>query len=180
MCAPLVATCRKNFPVYFLARSFAYTIIGFFIGGLGHLFFHQFIQASSKTLSLIFASLCLVQVIFILAEHQVSFLKIPGKWIQQLASKSPFSHSVTMGLVTGLLPCGFLYSALTLCVATGSMWLSALGMLLFSVVTIPALFFGRLLLQWTVFRYSYLSKIFSITLLLLTCYFLIVRGGWKL
>ncbi len=52
---------------------------------------------------------------------------------------SGFRRGMTLGLALGFLPCGFLYSALAASAATGNPLGGAIGMLAFSLGTIPAL-----------------------------------------
>lgn len=71
-------------------------------------------------------------------------LKIPG--VARLATRAAraapggrFAPRFTLGLATGLLPCGLVYAALAIPVAAGDAWTGALSMIAFGLGTVPAL-----------------------------------------
>ncbi len=65
-----------------------------------------------------------------------------GGWITRLIPRPPEPTPLTtywLGVCLGFLPCGLLYSALTIAVAVGDPWLGALAMVTFGLGTVPAL-----------------------------------------
>jgi sulfite exporter TauE/SafE len=66
--------------------------------------------------------------------------RAPASWTRAIARMGRRAGSgYPLGLVLGLLPCGFLYAALASTAASGSPLLGAIGMLAFGLGTVPAL-----------------------------------------
>lgn len=68
-------------------------------------------------------------------------LRIPGvtRLASRAASNEGFAPGLLLGLATGLLPCGLVYAALAIPVASGSPLAGALSMVAFGLGTVPAL-----------------------------------------
>ncbi len=156
MCGPLVVMAGSRyskvsvvhaawrFLPYHVGRIAVYGILGFLVGVLGSLLglgngFFRF----SAWVSLLFGALIVLV--------GLGYVKIlPGKiessggsWLTRrigyfLKGSSPW-RLFPLGMLTGLLPCGMVYSAVLVALSTGSPSWSALGMLAFGLGTIPAL-----------------------------------------
>ncbi len=68
-----------------------------------------------------------------------------------------------LGLILGFIPCGLLYGAFALCASIDKPALAALGMFLFGIATIPALFLtaagGYIFLKISNSNFKFISKI---------------------
>lgn len=157
MCGPLTLMVGARFPqkslsfsvagylLYHAGRVLVYAGLGFLVGllgsflGLGNQFFHF-----SAIASLVFGSAIILVGMGYLRLLPFSVEASGGS----LAVKSMgrFLQSgnqwglLPLGALTGLLPCGLLYSSLLVAASSGNPYWGALGMLLFGIGTIPALF----------------------------------------
>ncbi len=66
--------------------------------------------------------------------------KLFGSMVKPLFGRPVGVRGYVLGLVLGLLPCGFLYGAMAAAAAAGSAVIGALAMAAFSLGTVPALF----------------------------------------
>jgi hypothetical protein len=60
-----------------------------------------------------------------------------GQWMSQLAASQTWIMPVLLGLLWGVMPCGFLYAAQIKAAATGSAWQGGATMLAFGLGTLP-------------------------------------------
>ncbi len=65
--------------------------------------------------------------------------RVIGQLLQRVQSRTPFVRASALGLLTGLLPCGWLYAFVVTAAGTGSAWRGGAFMLLFWAGTVPAL-----------------------------------------
>lgn len=123
--------------LYHLGRMLAYVTLGICAGFLGEKILSSQLSLLQK-LSAVLMGLTLTLVgISFLANRQI-------KMSQSLAFVFPLlkrtqKHGLLLGLLTGLLPCGWLYSFVTLAIATKSPSQGGLMMFLFWLGTVPAL-----------------------------------------
>lgn len=137
--------------LYNLGRISTYVLLGALVGGLGSMFSLNgtlrgvlFVVAGFL---MVFAGLSLFgkSKFLTFLEHSVQ----NSKWYQMqfqnaLNLKTPFSLYV-LGLLNGLLPCGFVYAFLFSAASFASVFKGALVMLIFGIATIvPLLLFGIL------------------------------------
>ena len=150
--------------LYNLGRISTYVLLGAFVGGLGSIFSLNdtlrdglFIVAG---LLMILAGLSLLGKLKFLTslEHSMQNSKCYQGWFQNaLNLKTPFSLYV-LGLLNGLLPCGFVYAFLFSAASFGSVYKGALVMLIFGIATIvPLLLFG--ILANTILYQPFLRKL---------------------
>lgn len=132
--------------VYSLGRVFTYSILGAVFGALGGVV--TFSNTANGTM-LIFAGTAMVlaglslmgKIKFLtLIEHSFSSSSIyKNAFRSVLNSKSNFSFFL-LGMLNGLLPCGFVYFFAITAASTASPLYGALVMAIFGLSTIPAMF----------------------------------------
>jgi len=132
--------------LYNFGRVLTYTILGAMFGALGGVVvFSNTANAALLIVAgvvMIFAGLSLMGKIKFLTiiEHSISSSKFYKKSFQKiLHSKSNVSFFV-LGMLNGLLPCGFVYFFAITAASTASPLYGALVMFIFGVSTIPAMF----------------------------------------
>jgi uncharacterized protein len=119
---------------YHLGRLTTYAVLGALAGTtLGRL---PWFSAVSAGLLLLGAALFAAQAMRLVPGLD----RAPVNWTRAIASLAKRSGGgYPLGVVLGLLPCGFLYAALAASAASGSPLVGALGMLAFGLGTAPAL-----------------------------------------
>ncbi len=132
--------------LYNFGRVFTYTLLGAIFGAIGGV--ATFSNTANGTLliiagvAMILAGLSLMGKIkfLTLIEHTFSSSSVYKKAFQSiLHSKSNMSFFV-LGMLNGLLPCGFVYFFAITAASTASPFYGALVMFIFGVSTIPAMF----------------------------------------
>lgn len=165
MCGPLVLLLAQDRPsaaqlqlrqgLYYLGKTGAYALLGAVAGilgaGLGSLFVGVQ-DALSIALGLVLIGMGIG--LFRNArwlEGGGALARLPGfraAMAYFMRHRSPAS-TLALGFLNGFLPCGLVYAALTMAVASGSALDGALTMAVFGLATVPALFavvtFGSLL-----------------------------------
>jgi len=156
MCGGLIAAISMSRPrilwsgllIYQIGRILSYSILGILIGASGmalHAFGGDLLQ---RLLSLLAGSLMII-----FALNLAGWLPDPlsrfSNWASQKTGLAKLAHTVstqartggwfTLGLANGLLPCGLVYSALSLGLASGSTFNAGLMMASFGLGTIPAM-----------------------------------------
>ncbi len=156
MCGGLIAAismsrARLNWSglfIYQIGRILTYTMLGILVGLSGlalHAFGGDILQ---RLLSLLAGSLMIVFALnlagwlpdplsrfSIWASHKTGLAKLAHQVSQQARAGGWF----TLGLANGLLPCGLVYAALSLGLASGSAFNAGLMMASFGLGTIPAM-----------------------------------------
>lgn len=148
MCGPIAITVNKSsgyMTLYHLGRLISYLILGTVAGLLGE----TFLSTSFPTISTI--SIGLISVFFIYTGYKLIVGKplefLPSKTIAYLISKpTKWSlsqkrpvKSLTLGIVNGFLPCGWVYIFVIGAVAAKSPLYSAALLFIFWLGTVPAL-----------------------------------------
>lgn len=132
--------------LYSLGRVFTYSILGAIFGALGGVV--TFNNTANGTMlviagvAMILAGLSLMGKIKFLTiiEHSFSSSSIyKNAFKKVLSSKSNFSFFV-LGMLNGLLPCGFVYFFAITAASTADPFYGALVMAIFGLSTIPAMF----------------------------------------
>ncbi len=132
--------------LYNFGRVFTYTILGAMFGALGGVVvFSNTANAALLIIAgvaMILAGLSLMGKIKFLTiiEHSISSSNFYKRSFQKiLHSKSNVSFFI-LGMLNGLLPCGFVYFFAITAASTASPFYGALVMFIFGVSTIPAMF----------------------------------------
>ncbi|MBL0687724.1 MAG: sulfite exporter TauE/SafE family protein [Sulfurospirillum sp.] len=133
--------------LYSFGRVVTYMIIGILFGYFGSLFSFDG-QANTvfrmiTSIIMILAGLSLIGKIKFLTLIEYNFLNT--FWyknkMQNLIKSTSYKSFFLLGLLNGLLPCGFVYFFAITAASTASPIYGALVMLIFGLSTIPALFF---------------------------------------
>ena len=139
MCGPIASlmSTRKNLLSWHLGRFVAYVLLGFAGGALGSFFLNsQFIYLR------IISSILFALILLLMGLRQLKpswFLNISFPWFRRLRKFHLNQSGFIVGLMTALLPCGWLYTYVTAAIATQSPWAGALLMTLFWLGGLPAL-----------------------------------------
>lgn len=132
--------------LYSLGRVVTYTILGALFGFLGSV---TTFNSTTNGLFLIFTGLIMLLVglslfgklkFLTLIEHSVSKQVWYQKSFKKLIASNSLMSFYLLGMLNGLLPCGFVYFFAITAASTGSALYGALVMLIFGLSTIPALF----------------------------------------
>ncbi len=131
---------------YSFGRILTYTLLGAIFGYIGGV--ATFNNIANGTLwivagiFMILAGLSLIGKVKFLTLIEHSFSK--SKWYQESFRKLLHSQSLSsffiLGMLNGLLPCGFVYFFAITAASTGSPFWGAVVMFIFGISTIPALF----------------------------------------
>jgi len=148
MCGPIAITVNNSsgfMSLYHLGRLLSYLVLGILAGLVGETFLSNNIPLVS-TISIILISIFFIYTGYKLVRGKpLEFL--PGKTISKLMSKpakwsltqSKEVKSLTIGIVNGFLPCGWVYIFVIGAVATKSPLYSAVILFIFWLGTLPAL-----------------------------------------
>jgi len=132
--------------LYSFGRVITYTLLGAIFGFLGSV---TTFNSTTNGLFLIFTGLVMLLVglslfgklkFLTLIEHSVSKQAWYQKSFKKLIASDSLSSFYWLGMLNGLLPCGFVYFFAITAASTGSALYGALVMFIFGVSTIPALF----------------------------------------
>lgn len=144
MCGPVASLMgqRGKLPYYHLGRLISYVLLGALAGGLGKFFL------SSEFVELRWLSSSLLAIILVVSGSSLIWPKffaenrISHQILSSFKSIRNFHlghSSFVVGLLTALLPCGWLYTYVTAAVAAKSAWGGALILFLFWLGGLPAL-----------------------------------------
>ncbi|MEM8711270.1 MAG: sulfite exporter TauE/SafE family protein [Planctomycetota bacterium] len=165
MCGPLVAVVmadsgtRKGrraagvpalLAAYHAARGFAYTVLGAAAGAAGQLTDLGFVLAGLQPVAAVLAALTLVATGLLMGLRHLGAraprIAVPARFqafVRGLQSRAlrlpPLTRALSVGGVTALLPCGWLYAFATVAAATASPALGAAVMLAFWAGSVPVL-----------------------------------------
>lgn len=167
--------------LYSLGRITTYTILGAIFGAIGSVVTFSYF---ANGLLLLLTGVLMVLVGFslmgkfkflTLLEHSVSKMKWYQLTFRKLISSNSLGSFYILGLLNGLLPCGFVYVFAITAASTASALWGATVMLIFGLSTLPALFslgFFVGLFKQTSFRnlFVQLASILVILLGLYTVY----------
>ncbi len=163
--------------LYSLGRITTYSFIGLMMGFVGNkLFFSGLQQEISITIGI---SLLLIMAL----SHKTLIAKPLRQFNEEIKNLfSYFLHQKSLasmyvlGVINGLLPCGFLYLAATGSVIAGSPWGGMLYMALFGLGTAPAMFAVGMIAKFMNLRirkaFTQITPIYTFLLAI----FLIIRG----
>lgn len=148
MCGPVATlmSARQSLLSYHLGRLISYVLLGTLAGSLGQFFLN------SDFILLRWISAVLLALVLILSGANLvapaSFRQKIAAWkgahsllgiIKRLQAFHIGKSGFVVGLLTALLPCGWLYTYVTAAIATQSPWAGALTLALFWLGGLPAL-----------------------------------------
>lgn len=137
MCGPIAtfAANKNQLWSYHLGRGLSYTTLGIISGAFGSFFLQHDLSFVRLAAGFLFALLLIFYGVRTLRGKAVH---LPNWFpIQKVITKN--SSGFSLGLLTALFPCGWLFSYVLAAGATQSPWAGALVMLLFWLGGIPAL-----------------------------------------
>ena len=131
--------------LYNLGRAVTYTVLGGLFGALGWL---VALAGYQQWLSLGIGAVMVLGVLVPWVQRRIGQLEQwPGRFMQHVLGpiKTMYQRGggiamLGVGLLNGLLPCGFVYAALAVAVTAGSVGTSMLFMAAFGLGTLPAMF----------------------------------------
>jgi sulfite exporter TauE/SafE len=176
MCGGLmVATTHpQSRYLYHMGRGISYLVLGFVAGLLGEKFYSSGISTVIKNIATFFI------IAILLSTGWQMFLRpgAPSLIGQKIASLShklfPFAfrlppklQSFGVGVMTGALPCGWLYSFILLAMAAQSLWRGGMILAVFWLGTIPALVFLTKSEKWVLGKRHVFHRAIGVTFMLL-------------
>ncbi len=132
--------------LYSFGRITTYVILGFIFGFVGgvvtfdNLTSGILLLTTGLTMVLIGLSLSGKLKFLISIEYSISKTTIYQKTFRSLINSHTFTSFYLLGMLNGLLPCGFVYVFAITAASTGSPFWGAFVMLIFGLSTIPAMF----------------------------------------
>lgn len=148
MCGPIATlmSTRKSLWSYNLGRLISYSLLGAIAGGIGQFFLNsnfvtlRWLSAGVLAFLLVGSGLSLIFPQFLMSKLEL------WKWshkLLQIVKKAQAFHigqsGFVVGLLTALLPCGWLYTYVLAAIATHSPWAGALTLSLFWLGGLPTL-----------------------------------------
>jgi len=167
--------------LYNAGRIFTYSLLGLLVGLFGHAIamkgFQKNLSISTGIIILVFASLSfrwkkINSFSYILSGYTFKLKKIFRNLFGQRSRLTQF----IIGVVNGLLPCGFLYLALGGAAVTGNFIHGMIYMLLFGLGTIPIMLSLSLAGNFVGFRFQRYLKKATPYVAMAVAAFLIYRG----
>lgn len=127
--------------VYNSGRIITYGLLGYLLGWFG---FGLKLAGIQQAVSIAAGAIMIMMVLFASdwIERKIGnpFNLLPKKWIAKLFSKESYTSVGLIGLINGLLPCGFVYIGLIGSVTAQSASGGALYMVFFGFGTLPMMF----------------------------------------
>lgn len=148
MCGPIATlmSTRKSLWSYNLGRLISYTFLGAAAGGLGQFFLTSNFVTLRWVSALVLTFLLLASGLSLIFPQFFKEKLEPWKWSHKLlhiVKKAQAFHvgqsGFVVGLLTALLPCGWLYTYVFAAIATRSAWAGALTLSLFWLGGLPTL-----------------------------------------
>lgn len=124
--------------LYNTGRIFTYAVLGFFLGTFG-----KGLQLAGMQQSISITAGVLIILLAVFSTSTIErwigspFKLLGGHRMKQLFNQRTYHSLFLIGLINGLLPCGFVYIGLLGSVATQDAWQGALFMALFGAGTAP-------------------------------------------
>ena len=127
--------------LYNFGRIFTYAVIGALLGAFG---WGMKLAGLQQSISIIAGILMIGAVVLSSSKIKQmlpsSLLFFKGSLMAKLFKQQTYTSLFAIGLLNGLLPCGFVYLALLGAVATQQVWQGAMYMVLFGLGTLPMMF----------------------------------------
>ncbi len=130
--------------LYNIGRTITYAVMGLFFGMLGQ---GLELAGFQQMVSIIMGSIMIITVItpalfrnrFNSGSKNFEFFGKIKMGLSKRFSISSYRSLFTIGLLNGLLPCGLVYMAIAVAVASTNIWLGGLAMIVFGLATTPML-----------------------------------------
>ncbi len=165
MCGGFAASCARTpagLPAWHLGRIGTYTLLGALAGAAGQLLpGPAWIPAALASALLVWFALALAGLV---PEPRLMPPGLVAAGTRAAESAAPGAQFI-FGVVNGFLPCGLVYSALTIPVAVADPVRGALAMAAFGVGTVPALSFAALGVRRLVMTSLWRRRAFALLIL---------------
>lgn len=144
---------------YHFGRVFTYSLLGLISGliseKINNISFFNYIAATlmifaaiaflnylvdEKISKIIFKKINLPKIFYCNCLKKVTNYILPKNLISNLFKNPTGFRGFLLGVMLGFIPCGMIYTALALSLTTSSSFFSMIGMFIFAISTIPALF----------------------------------------
>lgn len=143
MCGGIVLAVQakhwQNALIYHLGRSLMYAMIGLLFGLFGR---GLYVAGFQQYLS-IFLGICMIGFVLLPTQNfpfLYQFYQKAKQLFKPLQIRNSFLSTFTLGILNGLLPCGLVYAAVFVAIATADAFYGASYMFLFGLGTMPMLF----------------------------------------
>lgn len=163
--------------IYNAGRIITYSVLGLLLGVFG---FGLKLAGMQQSISIVAG--CVIILSIVLSSNVFKrftfnpFNLLKGKSITNLFKRKSYSSLLAIGLINGLLPCGFVYIGLIGAVATQQAWQGMLFMLCFGLGTLPMMFTVSMVGQiLSIQTRNKIQKLTPILAVLVGCIF-ILRG----
>ncbi len=169
--------------LYNLGRVISYTLIGGIVGGLGSLLF---ISGTVKGVIMLIAGAFMILMSLSMLGWLPHWLvpRLPAKWSAKTAKAKAGRGPFIVGLLNGLLPCGPLQAMQLYALSTGSVWMGALSMLLFSLGTVPLMLGAGVIFSFLKGKFTRAITRVSAVLVMLIAVVMLVNAtgffGWSI
>jgi sulfite exporter TauE/SafE len=172
MCGAFAASCTRvprGLPGWHAGRIGTYALLGAFAGAAGHLLpGPSWLPAAVAAALLLWFALALAGLV---PEPRLIPRRLTNAASRAAHSTSPAAQ-VAFGIANGFLPCGLVYSALSISVALADPARGALAMVAFGAGTVPALSFAALGLRRLVMTSLWRRRVFAVLVL--------AAGAWAI
>jgi sulfite exporter TauE/SafE len=172
MCGAFAASCTRvprGLPAWHAGRIATYALLGALAGAAGHLLpGPSWLPALVATVLLVWFALALAGLV---AEPRLVPRSLTGAAIRAARTTSPAAQLI-FGVANGFLPCGLVYSALSIPVALADPARGALAMIAFGAGTLPALSLAALGLRRFVLTSLWRRRVLALLLL--------AAGSWAI
>ncbi|MEI6507111.1 MAG: sulfite exporter TauE/SafE family protein [Bacteroidota bacterium] len=160
--------------LYNLGRVFTYTILGAILGAFGT---GLKLAGLQQSVSILAGSIIILSVILSrIKKNNFSFQFFSSNFFGKLFKQRSAVSTLGIGLLNGLLPCGFVYIALIASVATQDIFKGMTFMFFFGLGTIPMMFTVSMIGQFLTIKVrSSINKLFPVFAIIIGCLF-ILRG----
>lgn len=156
---------------YHFSRVFAYVILGFLVG-----FFGEILKFGGFLFFIVGAFMSFLGVAMFFRGEILAFIENDRIWSKILAKPTKIAMNsdsyfgfILLGFLNGLLPCGAVYSFLSMAMISGSAFEGALIMFIFGIFTIPSLLSVSYVLNLLTIK-------FKNCMLMLFSFFMIIFG----
>lgn len=161
--------------VYHSARILTYALLGFVVSLTGTLIGKYAVWSGVQNAIFVFAGLVVIVFALQLGGSlpellSGSLIRIPSLVLRTAGSKNSAAAWGAVGFFNGLLPCGLVYAALAVALASGGPVKGAVTMLVFGLGTLPALFSMSAVMRLV-------RPIFRARLVKVTAVLLLIYGG---
>jgi len=143
MCGGIVLAVQakhwQNALIYHLGRSLMYAVIGLLFGLFGR---GLYVAGFQQYLS-IFLGICMISFVLLPTQNfpfLYQFYQKAKQLLKPLKIQNSFLSTFMLGILNGLLPCGLVYAAVFVAIATADAFYGASYMFLFGLGTMPMLF----------------------------------------